>query len=337
MKLRTMLTMLGGTAAPTYVGAMRLLAPIHRAAWLAAAVKHGVLEAMRLGPRDLDELAEALDAGPQGRELLRAWLRHGCLLGEISEDGDRYRLTGRLAKHMADPAHAELAAFAEALVRIHVPAVYGALDHLRERRASDALDPALVARVAEMLAPALEEAILRQVPIETPTKLLELGAGSARHLRNAATQRPRLEAVGVELDEALVAQGRRELGRAGVSDRARLVQGDLRSLELEATFDVVTLFNLIYYFPPAERADVIARAARWVRPGGVLLLASSCRGGTLANNMMDLWFGSVRGAGPLPERDAVLEALRGAGLAPDAPERILPAEELYLFTARRPA
>ena len=152
MKLRTMITMLGGTAAPAYVGAMRLIAPIHRAAWLAAAVKHGVLAAIRLGTRDLDELTEALHAGAQGRDLLRAWLRHGVLLGEISQDGDRYRLTGRLAKHMAEPAHAELAALAEALVRIHVPAIYGALDHLRERRASDELDAALVARVAEMLA-----------------------------------------------------------------------------------------------------------------------------------------------------------------------------------------
>lgn len=314
---------------------MRLMTPVHRVAWLAAASKHGVLELLRAGPRELGEIAEALDAPPESIEALRTWMRHGVLLDELHDDGHRYRLHGRLARHMADPAHPELAALAESLISVHVAGIYGALDHLRDGRPFASLDAPVVARVSEMTAPVMREVIDAHVPKHGPARLLELGCGSGRHLRYACERNPELEALGIELDPAIVTSTRRALGKAALADRARVRQGDLRTLELDERFDVVTMFNLVYYFPVAERGAVIAKAASWVKDGGALLIVTACRGGTLANNMMDLWFSGIREAGPLPEPEALVQQLRDAGLEPEAPARMLPGEAYYALVARR--
>ncbi|MEM7158608.1 MAG: class I SAM-dependent methyltransferase [Myxococcota bacterium] len=324
-----------GDSVLRYLRTIRLMFPVHRVAWVAAASRHGVLRLLR-EPKTLAEIMAHLDAPAEREKMVWAWLRHGCLLKEIRLDGERYGLRGALARGLADPAEEIVAALAEALVAIHHEGIYGALDHVQTGRSLAQIDHGLVARVSELAAPALLEIVEEYAPAEGECRWLELGCGNGRYIRHACAQNSQLKAVGVDLDPAVAEHAQRTLNEAGLESRARAIAGDLRTVELDERFDRVTMFNLIYYVPTDERAAVIERVASWVDPGGTVLLSSMCQGGTLGANVLDVWFSSLRECGPLPEADAVVQALKAAGLEPEPPRRVLPGEAFFLFVAHRP-
>lgn len=75
-----------------------------------------------------------------------------------------------------------------------------------------------------------------------------------------------LELVGVELRRKLAAVARRALGDAARVERADAVAWPLPRCQ------AVVLFDVLHYLPAASQADLLARAARALEGGGVLLV-----------------------------------------------------------------
>lgn len=96
-------------------------------------------------------------------------------------------------------------------------------------------------------------------------RLLDVACGTGRHLEHLAAW---YEVEGVDLDEGLL-----EVARKKLPD-VRFAPADMRDLDLDRTFDVVTcLFSSIGYVqtPEALRAAVAAMA-RHVAAGGLLIV-----------------------------------------------------------------
>ncbi|MCH9684794.1 MAG: methyltransferase domain-containing protein [Deltaproteobacteria bacterium] len=338
MRLSTMWQMLGGRNARVTVQAMRMMAPTHRVAWLAAALRHGVLAALAEAPQTFEALAQRLCPDPGGHEALRAWLEHGVLLKQLRLRGGAYHLRGMLARRLIEPDNARVAAYVEGLAVIHHAGLFGTMDRITagERPSLSELDHSLIARASELMAPVLREIVDDEVPTSGAVSLLELGCGTGHNVRHACERNEQLQAVGVDLDPAVSQTARDQLASHGLSERVEIVAGDLRTVDLQRTFDIVTMFNLIYYFPLAERGGVLEAMARHVAPGGKLVIATSCRGGTIGSNILDVWFSAMPETGPLPEPDQVVEALSAAGLSPLPPRRPIPGEQYCVFVAQRP-
>ena len=83
---------------------------------------------------------------------------------------------------------------------------------------------------------------------ERPFTVMDLGCGDGRILVEAATRwGRRIRAIGVELDETLVAEARKRAEAADVSDHVTISAGDIfaaSSLETAARADVVFLYHL---------------------------------------------------------------------------------------------
>jgi protein-L-isoaspartate O-methyltransferase len=109
------------------------------------------------------------------------------------------------------------------------------------------LVPAL-AQQAERLAPFVPspqmvvERMLEVADVKPGETVYDLGCGDGRILI-AAAREFRAKAVGVELSEPLVKQGREQVRRLGLENRVTIVQGDLMQADLRPA-DVVTVYLL---------------------------------------------------------------------------------------------
>jgi SAM-dependent methyltransferase len=327
--------MMGGSDVRMAMRALALMEPVHRAAWLGAAVRHGVLTQLAKGPLGFDELAESLAPNRSGRPALKAWLQHGVVLKELRLGDDGYSLRGLLARRLVH--HEEFSAFIEALTGLHHKGIHSVLDRLAKEETFSLrdLDAPLVARTSELLAPMLRAELDRVLPSSGPVSLLELGCGTGLYIRHACDRNPDLTAMGVDLDAVVADQALTNLEWHELGDRVRIRAGDLRTFDPGQTFDVVTLFNLLYYFRTDERASVLAEIARHVAPGGKLVVASSCLGGTLPNSMLNIWFSAMPECGPLPDPDETVAQLRAAGLEPHRIRKPLFGEAYCVFVAER--
>lgn len=82
--------------------------------------------------------------------------------------------------------------------------------------------------------------MLEMAKIKPGETVYDLGSGDGRILI-AAADRYKAKAVGVEISPALVAAATEEIKKAGLSDRAKVIQGDVLQTDFSAA-DVVTIY-----------------------------------------------------------------------------------------------
>jgi ubiquinone/menaquinone biosynthesis C-methylase UbiE len=112
-------------------------------------------------------------------------------------------------------------------------------------------------------------------------RVLELGCGAG--VPATALLAQRFDVLGVDISAGQLALAAQRVPRAA------FLKADMTSLELpEASFDAVTAFYSFNHIPRAEQQPLLAKIARWLRPGG-LLLASFGRGGSADD--VEPWLG----------------------------------------------
>lgn len=311
-----------------------LVTPLYRASFLASAAGSGVLRCLAARPCDLESLAEHLEIPPGDRRRLRAWLEIGVRLGEFDKREGCYRLRSGTAKALAKVGNDAVAAALEEIMRFHVPVLLDAPRMLKEGGLFSLKDQdgSVIARSSLVVQGFVEEAVGRTLDRVNPVRLLEIGCGSGVYVRHAAALNPRLTALAIDLQDEVAAQAAANMDDWGLADRVETRQGDLRTIELQPQFDLVTLHNNIYYFPEAERVEVLERARSFLAPGGRLLLTTSCQGGgNLGVDVLNLWFEYADFGGPLPREDELVAQLERAGFAGVRATRIVPGEPFRAF------
>ncbi len=115
---------------------------------------------------------------------------------------------------------------------------------------------------------AIEEALLASIEGESFDRIVDLGTGTGRMLALLAPYAQ--EAEGLDLSHHMLTVARANLNRAEVSN-ARVRQGDATQTPFEsASADLVMVHQVLHYLEQPE--DVIAEAARILKPGGRLLV-----------------------------------------------------------------
>lgn len=114
----------------------------------------------------------------------------------------------------------------------------------------------------------VERALLELADVPEGAELLDIGTGTGRML-NVLAPRAR-HAVGVDLSREMLAMARTNLERAQLR-HCVVRQADMYSLPFPpASFDIATIHQVLHF---ADRpADVVAEAARVLKPGGQVLI-----------------------------------------------------------------
>jgi 4-hydroxy-2,2'-bipyrrole-5-carbaldehyde O-methyltransferase len=315
--------------------AWRDAAPFVRVHFLAVAIDLGLLEELRRRPATAEQLGDRLPVGDPA--LLDAFLRLGAALGELRCRAGRWSLRGRRGKALAAPEADPLRAMAQEAVHYDA-AVYARLaQHLRGAPPGDylAATGVVVARASRLVEPALAPPLRSLVAQRRPRRLLDVGCGTGVYLVHAAAAGgPTLTGLGVDLDGAVVDLARRRLADAGLAERFEVRQADARTAELPAaSFDLVLLFQNVFYFAEDQRPGLLRRLHGLLAPGGTLLLASPFAGRSLAAAHYDLVFRATAGCGPLPRRQQLHRQLRAAGFTTARWLRPIPLEPFYLVVA----
>jgi cyclopropane-fatty-acyl-phospholipid synthase len=112
--------------------------------------------------------------------------------------------------------------------------------------------------------------VCRKLHLVPDERFLDLGCGWGALVQWAA-QHWHVVAEGVTLSRAQAGWGRDAIRRAGLTSRARIVQGDWRGVAPERPYDKVAAVGLIEHVGMAHYGDYFAHAHRVLAPGGLFL------------------------------------------------------------------
>jgi SAM-dependent methyltransferase len=337
MQIKTLMTFIGWPHALTQVRLTRDLDPFLRLHFLYAAIETGLLAHLNAAPATRETLARQLGAARP--EFLYLLLDLGVALGELALAAGLYSLKGQRARALGDPNGDALAAFLEECIAYH-GSVYR---HLAGRIKGDPLGNyledkgPLIARSSRTLEPLMKEFVTDTAARCQPARLLEIGCGSGIYLRYAAAAHPTARGIGIDLEPAVVQQAQENLTGWGLAERFTILAADIRNApaELDGPFDLISLYNNLYYFAPEERPALFRHIHARLAPRGTFASVSLMRGPSAMAINFDIVLRSTIGCAALPGLDETIDQLRAAGFAEIEPAHILPLGNFYGIRAQR--
>ena len=303
-----------------------------------AACESGLLDALAT-PRTRKDLIAKLDVNRPG--LLDALLEVGIATRELALTDGLYRIRGKRSRAVTGPDGDMLAALIQANVTYYGGAYRNAADRIHGAELGDDLARIgdLVARFSKITEPVIRKFIAGIVGNGKPLRIFDIGCGSGVLLKAAFDANPQVSGVGLDIDEAVVRQARNNLSAWGLAGRFNIIQGDVRNVPENITgpFDVITLYNLLYYFEADERADLMRTLHGMLAPRGVVAVPMGFRGNGRDLGMANLNFvnSSLKGLTPLPEPHEVASLLKRCGFGDIKIHKFMPGSTYLGIIARK--
>lgn len=310
---------------------------------LFAALEAGVFAAVEKGAATAEAVAGATGSSPRGMRLL---LDACVATGLLAKDGAAYRNTpaGRLALIPGAPADLSGA------IRYNrdVYPAWGRLpDLVRTGRPVESPglhlgdDPARTRRFALAMrgrALAIGRAVVPLIDLGADTgALLDLAGGPGTYAELLMRAHPGWRCVTVDVP-AVSAVARECTAAAGLADRIDCRAGDYHADAYEPTaYDVVTIFGALHQESPAQIADILARTARALKPGGRLFVLDMMTDATRAAPPFSALFAvnmALTAENGWVFSDAELKSwLAAAGFTPGDTRRLPPPMPHWLVSA----
>jgi ubiquinone/menaquinone biosynthesis C-methylase UbiE len=286
--------------------------------------------------RQLREWKQWSELEPQF-ETLEAMLEVGVAVGELKRRGNRYRISGRRALALSGQDGDSLAALVEEFVTIHA-AVYRDFGNLPAHDGKGnylAGKGELIARSSLVLEPFMVEFVQSQVVGKGPLSLLEVGCGSGIYLHHAAGANPQATGIGIDLQKDVIAETSKRLVEWGLAPRFRVMYADIRQACFETTgpFDLITLYNNIYYFPENDRVRLLVSLRERLKPGGKLAVVSLFAGTTVVAANFELVLRSTSGCAPMGTVENFVSQLHESGFREVTTTRLIPVQPFFGVTA----
>jgi len=336
MKLKTLIAALRAYNLLDLLRFARDVQTLIRVQFLYAAIDSGLLAALKT-PATKDDLVRKLDA--RRPELLEALLNVGVSVGELSCRNGVYRVKGKRSLAVTGEKGDPVAALYQASLNHHNSSYLNLASRMRgvpsDNRLGEIGDT--VARASKIYAPFFQSFVSDTVAGKGALRILDIGCGSGIYLHDAYEANSSVSGTGIDMDRAVVEQARRNLAGWGISDKFTIVYGDIRvpPTGLSGTFDLITMYNMIYYFKTEERPALFRYVQSILSPGGRIALASNVRGEPkdVSSSHLNLVTSLTEGCTPLPALDDVTSLLRDSGFEQIKVTRLIPGIALYGIVA----
>lgn len=335
MSLRDILTLFRMPHLRTQLRLKRDVDSFLRLHFLYAATESGLLQTLG-NPATREEIIRKLDV--RRPELLDGLLELGVSLKELSRAKERYEICGNCSLALTAGDGDPLRALIQEYITYHGSVFRHFAARLKGAPPGDYLAETgdMIARSSRVAEPFVGRFVKTIIRDQRPRTLFEIGCGSGIYLRHAAEMEPTITGVAIDVFEDVVEQASANLAKWGIGDRFKVITADMHDLPADITgpFDLVTLYNNIYYFTPEERVPLFRKIRSLLAPDGALALVSMMRGNTIMASEFDLVLRSTLGCAPLPELDETIMQLQESGFNKIKKTRLGFGEPFYGILAR---
>ena len=336
MKLKYLMTVLRTMKMPGLSPIMKDWQSLVRMHFIYAAIESGLLEAL-LTPSTREELIIKL--GVRCPQVLDAILDVGVTAKELGYENGLYSIKGKRSKAITSNDGDILAALIQANITYYNAAYRNAAKRMCGAPLGDDLKKigGLVARFAKIGEPFIRTFISDIISGTDSPRVLDVGCGSGVSLRSIYETNPEATGIGIDIDEEVVEQARKNLEKWGLGDRFGIIAGDIFAPpdDFQGPFDLIMLNNIVYYFSVKERLELLNRLRSMLAPNGVVSVAMHFQsmGKDLGAANLNMVNSSFKRLTPLPALNELTAQLKESGFGDVKTSRLIPGSKFYGITA----
>jgi len=304
--------------------------------FLYAAIESGLLEALRT-PCSHNDLLTRLDVTRP--EILEALLKVGVAVKELRCKNGQYCIKGKRSLAMVGEHGDMLSAIVQANVTYYNSAYRQAGTRMQGSPLGEDLNDVgdIVARFSKLSDPVMQSYFADILKMRNGIVILDIGCGSGMFLNSAYKANPSITGIGIDSDTDAANQAIQNMKTWGLDDKFEIITGDFRSQALDSkTFDLISLINVVYYFPEKERTAIFRDLRSKLASGGRLAIVMNMQGkdfdAAAANlNMVNA---SLKGVTPLPDPEKLMQQLLASGFKDVRVTGLMPGSSFVGMQAR---
>jgi cyclopropane fatty-acyl-phospholipid synthase-like methyltransferase len=195
----------------------------------------------------------------------------------------------------------------------------------------------IIARFSKLTDPVIKTFLLDIVPPDPGLRVLDIGCGSGLLLKSISQINPDLSGLGIDVDETAARQAIQNMEKWKLKERFEIIKGDIRDLPDDIPhFDLITLVNVVYYFPVEQRPELFRSLRSRLSPRGSLVIIMNMQGndfdfGAANLNMANA---SIQGVTLLPDPVRLREQLRESGFSTVRVSDLMPGSSFVGMQAK---
>ena len=336
MKFKYLITVLRTMKIPGLFSIIEDWKSFLRMHFIYAAIESGLFKALG-NPSSRENLIKELNV--KRSEILDALLDVGLSVKELSYKNGSYSISGKISKAITSNKGDMLAAMIQANIMYYSSVYRCVADRIHGAPLGNDLEKIgdLVARFSKISEPFIKNFIKDIISGKDSMRVLDVGCGSGIFLQSIFNANHNASGIGIDIDEVVVEQAEQNIEKWGLNNKFRIIPGDIRVPpdSLEGPFDLITLFNILYYFPSEERLELLWRLRSMLAPNGTIAIAMNLksRGNDLEAANLNMVNVSLKGLTPLPDLDEITMQLKDGGFDKIEARRLIPASTFYGIAA----
>ena len=233
--------------------------------------KFGLFDALQ-GGASLAEMNLRLKR-PLTKLALERWLEVGVAVRHLKKRGWRYYPSRRLKYQLSQQDERSVGFMLQEMMELHIPALIAYPDFLEsgKQKTYDGSEHGQVvaktSTLVETVAFPIVQQLLRQTDVQS---LLDIGCGHGGYLRKLHGLEPNWHLKGIDLEESVI----QEAIERDDDGSIHFEVADFMDWESDEQFDVVMMNNMLYYFSPEQRIDLLERMRARLEEGGEAILVT---------------------------------------------------------------
>ncbi len=268
-------------------------------------------------PKELKELESSTEY--KNKELLFSLLTLGVRLGELKLVKGKYSLRSKLSKLMATNNGKPFFYILKETLNYHHQVFKNIKFQLKGAPSQKYLEEygTIISNSSRIAEPFIELFINEIVKSNTQLKILEIGCGTGEYLKYYNKRNSLNHGIAIDIDEAVALQAKENIINQNLNLKYDVLIENILNpsdkLINQSPFDLITLFQNIYYFNGAQRIERVAIVKRKKKKKGKLAIVSAFKSKSKRSPYFDIILKSTHGCVALPKIDEIRDELKLVG------------------------
>ncbi|WP_114570490.1 class I SAM-dependent methyltransferase [Exiguobacterium flavidum] len=272
---------------------------------------------------------------PLTKAALARWFEVGVAVGHLKKKELRYEPTRRVLPQLLKNDERSVGFMLSELMELHLPALFSYpqfLEEGKQRKFDGETHGDLVAETSALVETVAFPPVKHIIRSREIKSLLDIGCAYGGYLRKLHEAMPDLRLAGIDIEESVIEEAKRR-DKSGKIDFA---VGDIKTFDVDETYDGVMMNNILYYFPEDERIDLLKGVRRFVKDGGTAILVTPLQGsdhGAPFSAAFNTFMTLHENLHPLPGKERLTDDLHRAGFENVSITPFLKEGAWYIVTA----
>ncbi|WP_245948020.1 class I SAM-dependent methyltransferase [Paenibacillus sambharensis] len=251
--------------------------------------------------------------------LLQNWVDVGLAVGHLRERDNRIHATPAMLSYVSPSSPDSVGPLLQELMELHIPTLlqYPSLLKGEEKPVfeNDRFGPT-VAATSALLEKLAFPKLVHWIKAHDVHSVLDIGCGHGGYLRRLSEVRGDMRLIGIEQNEEVVRQAQEESNSSGC--KLELVHDDFnRWGGPEEPVDLIMMNNILHYFEPDKRCQLLRKAKQMISLGGTITLISPVNktgSGQAFASAFNSFMSAHENLYPFPTKEELEQMAGGEGL-----------------------